>query len=67
MASRATERTRHLTTADLSDRLGIPVRTLEGWRQRRYGPCFIRVGAQIRYRLKDVEAWEDSLADPLTA
>lgn len=55
----------HLTTEQLAERLGgdISPRTVEGWRTRRgteRGPRWIRVGGQVRYRLADVEAWEES-------
>jgi hypothetical protein len=51
---------RHLTPAELSDRLGgdFPVETLKRWRRTGDGPRFLRVGRHIRYRLTDVEAWE---------
>ena len=54
---------RHLTPEDLAERLGVPVRTVYAWRQRRKGPQGIRVGRYVRYRLADVEAWEEQLRD----
>lgn len=57
---------KHLTTEELAERLGgdeeerVSVRTLEDWRHDGKGPAFIRVGGKVRYRLKDVEAWEES-------
>jgi len=53
---------RHLTTEELAERLGggISVRTIERWRTTGYGPRPIRVGRQVRYRLKDIEDWEES-------
>ena len=49
---------RHLSPAELSERLGIPVETLKRWRRTGFGPRFLRAGRHIRYRLTDVEAWE---------
>lgn len=56
---------RHLTTEELADRLGLEPRTVEDYRLDGTGPRFIRLGkggprAPVRYREKDVEAWEDS-------
>ncbi len=63
---------RHLTPADLAERLGgdISVETLRDWRKTRRGPRYIRGDsagdkATILYRLKDVEAWEEQhVIDP---
>jgi len=49
---------RHLTPEQLSERLGKPVGTLKRWRRIRYGPPFMYIGRDVRYRLADVEAWE---------
>ena len=66
---------RHLNQVDLSRRLGISVRTLERWRWSRarcalrsyvgnadggMGPRFIKIGGRVKYRLEDVEAFEES-------
>ncbi len=51
---------RHLNQVDLSRRLGISVRTLERWRWLGMGPRFIKVGGRVKYRLEDVEAFEES-------
>jgi excisionase family DNA binding protein len=60
---------RHLSPEQLAERLGVPVRTVYAWRQRvpRKGPRGIRVGRYVRYRLADVQAWEEALLDPDTA
>ena len=57
---------RHLTSEELSERLGIPVATLKRWRRTGYGPKFIRIGKHIRYRLIDIEAWEITQLVPAT-
>ncbi|HZJ06752.1 MAG TPA: helix-turn-helix domain-containing protein [Nocardioidaceae bacterium] len=46
-----------LTPEDVSDLLGIPVKTLANWRSERVGPLPLRIGCHVRYRSSDVEAW----------
>lgn len=48
---------RLLTPEDVSDLLGIPVKTLANWRSERAGPLPLRIGCHVRYRSSDVEAW----------
>ena len=48
-----------LTQGDLEARWRVSGRTLERWRAERYGPSWITLGGSIRYRLADVEAFED--------
>lgn len=50
----------HLTPQDLAARVGVPVATVYNWRTSGYGPRGFRVGKYLRYRLADVEAWEDA-------
>lgn len=45
------------TIRDLSEFLGVPVKTLYEWRTKDYGPEGIRVGRYIRYDSDDVYAW----------
>lgn len=62
--------TKHLTTAQLADRLGYSVRTVEDWRTDGYGPPWLpgRGGRGVRYREADIEAWEESrLVRPVNA
>lgn len=49
---------RHLTQAQLADRLGVSQRTLEGWRYRGKGPAYLRLEGRIAYRVIDVEQFE---------
>ena len=49
---------RHLTQAQLAQRLGVSQRTLEGWRYRGKGPAYLRLEGRIAYRLTDVERFE---------
>lgn len=51
-----------LTTKDLAEILQVPVRTIEDWRTRQYGPKAIHFGKRVRYRPSDVEAWLESAA-----
>lgn len=48
----------HLTMQDLATRLGVPLQTVRVWRTKNYGPRGMTIGRHIRYRLVDVEAWE---------
>jgi excisionase family DNA binding protein len=59
-----------LSTTDVAEYLGVPVKTLYAWRYRREGPPAARVGRHVRYRRSDVEGWvRDQIAlaqqDPL--
>ncbi len=47
-----------LSQKDLARRWGISHRTLERWRWLGTGPLFLKVGARVAYRLRDVEAYE---------
>ena len=65
MPPRAVPSVRHLTPAELGERLGMSTETLRDWRRGGRGPAYIRdVGAGdkafIRYPLAEVEAWEKS-------
>lgn len=55
-------RVRHLTPAELAERLGCAPATLAEWRCRGIGPRFLKFGmskqARVRYSEADVEAWE---------
>lgn len=55
-----TARERHLTVTDLADRLQLTVDDIYAMNSRGTGPTRIRVGKGVRYRLADVEAWEES-------
>jgi excisionase family DNA binding protein len=51
------------TVDDVSEYLGVPVKTLYQWRYQGCGPTAKRVGRYIRYRPADVVAWFESLDD----
>lgn len=49
---------RHLNQVQLSRRWSLSHRTLERWRWERRGPCYLKIGGRIAYRLEDIEAFE---------
>ncbi|MGO1069759.1 helix-turn-helix transcriptional regulator [Lysobacter sp. CA199] len=49
----------HLSTEQLAARWDVTVDTIERWRSEGIGPRFLKVTRAIRYRLSDVEAFED--------
>lgn len=50
-----------MTEGDLSEVLGVPVKTLQRWRStREHGPRYVKVGGGVRYRTADVDAWLDA-------
>jgi hypothetical protein len=50
----------HLNQNLVGQRLGVSVRTLERWRWLGMGPRFMKVGGRVRYRIADIEAFEQS-------
>jgi predicted DNA-binding transcriptional regulator AlpA len=51
-----------LTTSALARHLGVSVSTLMQYRQNRAGPKYIKIGHLVRYRMTDINAWLDGLA-----
>jgi hypothetical protein len=56
---------RHLTEYGLADRYDLDVSTIRTWRKNGTGPKYLKLSESatsgtIRYRLADVEAWEES-------
>ncbi|MGO1069611.1 helix-turn-helix transcriptional regulator [Lysobacter sp. CA199] len=49
----------HLSTEQLAARWDVTVDTIERWRSEGIGPRFLKVTRAIRYRLSDVEAFEE--------
>jgi len=49
---------KHLNQAELADRWDLSQRTLERWRVIGWGPCFLKIGGRVVYRLGDIEAYE---------
>jgi hypothetical protein len=48
----------HFHQVELANRWRISPRTLAQWRWRGKGPCFVKVGGRVVYRLADIEAYE---------
>jgi Helix-turn-helix domain len=48
-----------MTQTELAERWRISEATLERWRTESAGPLFLKLGNQVRYRLQDVEAFEE--------
>ena len=42
---------------EVAEVLGRPPRTLRQWRYLGVGPNYLKVGATVRYRPRDVEKW----------
>ena len=51
---------RCMTQTELAERWRLSEATLERWRTESGGPLFLKLGNQVRYRLQDVEAFEDA-------
>ncbi len=49
----------YITQRDLERRWKMSGRTLERWRAEDYGPPWYVLGGSIRYRLADIEDFED--------
>lgn len=54
-----------LSPVQLSQRIGVGVRTLASWRLKKKGPVYLKFGddpkSEVRYTVQDVIAWEESL------
>ncbi len=48
----------HLGQNALAERWQVSPRTLEQWRWQGRGPCFLKIGGRVVYRLSDVEEFE---------
>ena len=46
-----------MSEAQVAEILGKPPRTLRQWRYLGIGPKYLKVGATVRYRARDVESW----------
>ena len=49
---------RHLNQDQVARRWSLSARTLERWRSQGKGPCYLRLGGRVAYRLEDIEAFE---------
>jgi excisionase family DNA binding protein len=48
-----------LSVGDLADRYAVPVATIYAWLHKGTAPASLKVGKYRRFRLTDVESWED--------
>lgn len=60
---RVSTRRRLWTPEELADYLGVTLHCVYAWSSRGGGPKVLRVGARLRYRPDDVEAWLDRVTD----
>jgi excisionase family DNA binding protein len=51
---------KRLSPEDLAERLGVPLATVYAWNSLGGGPRFMKFGKHVRYKLADVEAWENA-------
>ena len=64
---RTTTRRRLMTPDELAEYLGVSLHCVYAWSSRGGGPNVVRVGARLRYRPDDVEAWLDRVTDDRAA
>lgn len=57
------ERRKLMSPEELAEYLGVTLHCVYAWSSRGGGPRVLRVGARLRYRPADVEAWLDSVGD----
>lgn len=50
----------HLNQKQLANRWSVSEATLERWRSDGMGPMLLKLLGQVRYRLEDIEAFEES-------
>lgn len=50
----------NLTTKAVARRLNVSTRTLERLRAKNKGPRWFKVGARVRYRLEEIERYEQN-------
>lgn len=48
-----------LNTKEVGRIIGVAEITLRKWRMGGFGPRFIKLGSNVRYRLSDIDAWLD--------
>lgn len=49
-----------ISRQQLAERLGISEKTAAEWACKGTGPRYARFGKHVRYRMSDVEAWEET-------
>lgn len=48
---------RLLTGDEVAAALGVEAKSLAAMRYRGHGPAFVKIGARVMYRIRDVEAY----------
>jgi len=46
-----------LTERDVARITGLSVASVRRWRLFKQGPKYMKIGASVRYRIEDVQAW----------
>jgi hypothetical protein len=54
------DRKEYLNEKEVSERIGIGVRTLQRWRLESQGPPFRKIGGSVRYAVTDLCAYLDA-------
>jgi excisionase family DNA binding protein len=49
-----------LTEKQAARLLSVSHRTLQTWRRKGAGPCFVKLGRAVRYRQHDLFAWANA-------
>ncbi|MBA2626037.1 MAG: helix-turn-helix domain-containing protein [Acidimicrobiia bacterium] len=49
---------------DVANFLGVPLKTVYGWRHARIGPPAYKVGRHLRYDPEQVQRWLEAQAQP---
>jgi hypothetical protein len=52
------------TPAEVSEHLGVPVKTLTDWRYKKTGPAWFPAGRFVRYKESAITAWQDESEAP---
>jgi excisionase family DNA binding protein len=50
-----------MTEQEVAKRLNVSLASVRRWRLEKRGPAFVKVGALVRYRPEDLDAWLDDL------
>ena len=50
-----------LDETEVAKRVGMSVASVRHWRVKKTGPRFYKIGAAVRYRPEDVDAWIEGM------
>ena len=62
-----TDHDRFLVTQEAAERLRLSPRSLERFRLNGMGPCFVKAGRRVLYRISDLDAWANARTYASTA